>query len=84
MFLSFGLEEKNEEIFKLLEWLNIFDLDEKSAKIAADILLALKKGGTPVEIRDMFIAAICIKNDLELLTYDKHFERIKKFGLILT
>ncbi len=78
----FGRKE-NEKIFKLLKWLNIHDLDEKSAKIAADILRKLKKEGKILEIRDLFIAAICIKNDLELLTLDKHFKRLKKFGLIL-
>lgn len=81
--LWFGRKE-SEKIFKLLAWLYICKFDESAAKKAADILRTLKKDGSMLELRDLFVAAICIVNDLELLTYNKaHFEKLKKFGLVL-
>jgi predicted nucleic acid-binding protein len=74
--LWFGRKE-TEKIFELLEWLHVLELDKKSAKLAADILRQLKSKGA-IELRDLSIAAICINNDAELLSYDKHFERLKK------
>ncbi len=76
--------KESETVFELLDWLHGLDLDDMSAKLAGDILRDLKKRGAIIDIRDMFIAAICIKNDIELLTYNKkHFERIKEKGLML-
>ena len=37
-----------------------------------------------IDIRDIFVGARCIENKQELLTNNrKHFERLKKFGLVL-
>jgi len=76
--------KKSETVFELLEWLQLIDLDNMAARLAADMLRQLKSKGKIVELRDLFIAAICITNEVELLTYNKkHFERLKSFGLIL-
>lgn len=78
-----GNTDKNLMI-ELLEWLNILELDDPSARCAADLFNVLKQKGEILELRDIFIAAICIKNDIELLTLNKkHFERLKKYGLRL-
>ena len=40
--------------------------------------------GKILDLRDLFIASLCINEGIELLTYNtKHFERLKEFGLIL-
>ena len=80
-----GRKDKEEEIIdSLITWLNTKELDKKSAYRAGDIRRKLKKQGADIEFRDIFIAAICIQNDLELFTYNKkHFERLKQFGLKL-
>jgi tRNA(fMet)-specific endonuclease VapC len=40
--------------------------------------------GDILDVRDIFIASVCIIEGLELLTFNlKHFERMKKFGLRL-
>lgn len=76
--------KKSETVFQLLEWLNLLELNDKSARLAADMLRDLKKKGKMIEMRDLFIGAVCITNDVELFTYNKkHFERLKNFGLIL-
>lgn len=81
--LWFGRKEQ-EGTSELIESLEIFNFDKTSAKISADILRVLKKQGQLLEFRDVFMASICIKNNLELLTLNKkHFNRLKKLGLIL-
>ncbi|MDO8508865.1 MAG: type II toxin-antitoxin system VapC family toxin [Nanoarchaeota archaeon] len=80
-----GRKEKEENIIKdLLSWLNVKDLTKEVACKAGDIRIKLRKQGLDIEFRDIFIAAICIDNELELLTYNKkHFERMKQSGLKL-
>ncbi len=80
-----GRKENEENTIKnLLSWLNIQSLNKESAYKAGDIRIKLKKQGLDIEFRDIFIASICIENDLELLTYNKkHFERMQQFGLKL-
>ncbi|MEK6922143.1 MAG: type II toxin-antitoxin system VapC family toxin [Nanoarchaeota archaeon] len=76
--------KKTEPVFEALEWLHSLEMDDKAARLAGDILRKLKDDGRMIDIRDMFIGAICINNDIELLTYNKkHFERLKEFGLVL-
>ncbi len=75
--------KKTEPIFEMLELLHSLDMNEKTAKLAGDILRKLKDDGKMIDMRDLFIGAICITNDIELLTYNKkHFERLHEFGLI--
>ncbi|MBS3158973.1 type II toxin-antitoxin system VapC family toxin [Candidatus Woesearchaeota archaeon] len=74
----------SENIFELFSWLTPMPLTDKIARAAADIQRDLERKGNLVAIRDLFIAAICIENDLELFTYNlKDFERLEKYGLIL-
>ncbi len=76
--------KKTEPVFEALECLHSLLLDDKAARLAGDILRKLKDDGKMIDMRDLFIGAICIKNDIELLTYNKkHFERLKDFGLVL-
>lgn len=76
--------KQSENVFELFAWLTPLPLTDKIARSAADIQRDLKTKGNLVAIRDLFIAAICIENNLELLTYNlKDFERIEKHGLIL-
>lgn len=76
--------KKTEPVFEALEWLHSLEMDDKAVRLAGDILRKLKEDGKMIDMRDLFIGAICINNDIELLTYNKkHFERLKDFGLIL-
>jgi len=79
----YGRKEK-ENISGLLESLHVLIFDRESAFLAADILRELEKNGNVVELQDIFIAAICVSNKIELMTNNiKHFERLKSFGLKL-
>ncbi len=75
---------KQQNIENLIQGLKKQNLDEDAAIKAGEIRRRLKETGDTIEIRDIFIASICIENNLELLTNNKkHFERLKKFGLKL-
>jgi len=76
---------KNEETIKeLIDCLENLNFNKNAAMIAADISKELKKKGKLIDIRDLFIASICINNKIPLLTKNKkHFDRLKKYGLEL-
>ncbi len=77
--------KNSEDIFQFFEWLNVLEFNQESSILAGDILRKLELKGQILELKDIFIAAICIDNNIELLTNNKkHFERLKEFGLILT
>ena len=78
------LKHEESTIKDVLDSLIKIDFNENSALKAGDIQIKLKESGDLIDFRDLFIASICIVNNLELLTNNKkHFERLKKFGLKL-
>ena len=73
-----------EPVSDLLGSLEEFSLNPSEARRAADIHRELKKSGNTLDLRDLFIGAICIYNEMPLLTNNqKHLERLTKFGLML-
>ena len=63
--------------------IHIFDFDIESCKIASKIDKELTGSGNKLDVRDIFIASICIKNNVSLATNNqRHFERINVLNLI--
>ncbi len=61
----------------------IIHFKEREAIISSSIFKDLKRKGSIIEIRDIFIASSCIANNLPLATLNKkHFERIKELRLV--
>ncbi len=76
--------KKSEQVEELLKWIEVLNLDYKSAILAGDILRDLKKKGKPIDFRDLFIGSICIKENIPLVSRNiKDFKRLKRFGLNL-
>jgi tRNA(fMet)-specific endonuclease VapC len=76
-------DSKREDINKLTSGISVFNLDAVASKIASEIYLKLKSQNQIIEFRDIFIAAICIKNKQPIKTLNKkHFERID--GLVVS
>lgn len=64
--------------------LNIVKLKENDARLAGKIMAALEKKGKKLDFRDVTIAAICIDNEMSLVTRNrKHFRLMEEFGLKL-
>ncbi len=58
-------------------------IDERTAVHYAAIVVALRKAGTPIPTNDIWIAAAAAREGVPVLTYDAHFERIKRVGVCL-
>ena len=83
-FELFQGKKRGENVIELMHSLEVFEFNRSTSLIAGNISKALRKKGNELEIRDIFIASICIANDVELLTGNqKHFDRLKQFGLVL-
>lgn len=58
-------------------------VDREVAQIYGEIFDSLKKSGTPIPINDVWIAACAARHGATVLTFDAHFENIKRVGTIL-
>ncbi len=63
--------------------LKTLPFDDYSADIAAYIYKELSSRGLKPNIKDLFIASICIANNIPLITTDKDFKIFEEFGLKL-
>jgi tRNA(fMet)-specific endonuclease VapC len=78
--LHIGAQTKDKEIdIKFLtDGLTVLSFTDKGAIKAAQIYKELKRNNQLIEFRDIFIAAICIMNELPIVTLNKkHFQRIE-------
>lgn len=83
-FFEISCWETKKPIDEFLKSLKIVGLEINDAKLSLEIYKKLKQDGNILDYRDIFIASICINNNLKLLTENKkHFERLKEFGLEL-
>ncbi len=77
-YLRFNSEIEAENIRRFLFAVNILDFDQESAFKAGEIEANLRKKGEIIDLEDIMIAAIALKNNQRLITNNvKHFERIK-------
>jgi len=68
---------KNKDVEIVMSGLVILPFDQNAAIESAKIFHELKKKNKLIEFRDIFIAAICIVNNSEILSLNKkHFQRI--------
>jgi tRNA(fMet)-specific endonuclease VapC len=59
---------------------SVLDVDEQAASIYADIVVALRRSGTPVPTNDIWIAALAAREGATVLTFDEHFCQIARVG----
>ena len=74
-------EDEKNEVLGVLSGLPYVEMMEKTWQKAAELSVALKKGGVNLPLSDIFIAAIAIENELPVFTLDKHFEQIPNLKL---
>ncbi len=67
----------------LMNALECLNFDSTSADLSAEIYRELRRRGREMSLRDLFIGAICIRNNQKLVTADSDFEILKDFGLEL-
>lgn len=78
-FYSNNPEQSVEELEIFLENIGeILPFTAKSSKIAGEIISDLRKRQSIIDVRDLFIGAVCIENEISLLTQNvSHFKRIR-------
>jgi tRNA(fMet)-specific endonuclease VapC len=55
-------------------------LTEDEVGLYADIVLELRKAGTPIPANDIWIAAVAARHGAAVVTYDEHFRAIARVG----
>lgn len=70
-------------ITEIISSLEVLSLDKDSAVLAGEIEAFLVNAGATIDLEDIMIAAIAIKNDESLVTRNaKHFKRIPRLKVI--
>ena len=58
-------------------------VDEDVARTYAEIVVDLRKAGTPLPTNDIWVAATSARAGATVLTYDGHFSAIKRVGSLV-
>lgn len=58
-------------------------VDGEVGRIYAEIVVALRKAGTPLPTNDIWVAAAAARDGATVLTYDSHFQSIQRVGSII-
>ena len=74
-----GLKESEDSKLDL----KTYNFTRDDAILSSRMIMELRKQGKEINFRDLFIASTCKNNDLELMTFDKHFKNFEQFGLRL-
>ena len=72
-YYSQNIEHNLRQIDMLKTTYPLLFPDELTAKAYGHIKSQLRKNGTPIPENDIWIAAIAFRNDLTIITRDKHF-----------
>jgi tRNA(fMet)-specific endonuclease VapC len=61
----------------------VLDVDDAASRIYAEIVLALRKAGTPLPTNDIWIAAVAAREGAAVVTFDAHFSAIQRVGSVV-
>jgi tRNA(fMet)-specific endonuclease VapC len=77
-----GRQSKQNEaeirVFLANPVVEVLDVDSEASEIFAEIVVALRRAGTPVPTNDIWIAAVAAREGAPVLTYDGHFRSISR------
>lgn len=73
--------EKELREFLAQPVVEVVTVGEEEARAWSEIVVALRRAGTPLPSNDLWIAAIAACAGAPVLTYDEHFERIHRIGV---
>jgi tRNA(fMet)-specific endonuclease VapC len=69
-------EHEKTKILDILSALPYMEMNRSLWQKSAELSASLKKNGLNLPLSDIFIAAICLENNLPIFTLDDHFEKI--------
>jgi tRNA(fMet)-specific endonuclease VapC len=76
-----NLEELDE--FLALPVVETLPVDRRIAEMFGEIIEELRRGGRPIPVNDVWIAATCARAGAPLLTWDGRFRLIPRVGTML-
>ncbi|HLG28573.1 MAG TPA: type II toxin-antitoxin system VapC family toxin [Candidatus Brocadiales bacterium] len=85
IFTARNSSRSGENLKKYNEFIdacNILNIARETADHYSVIRLELKQKGRPIPENDLWIAAICIEQDLPLATGDAHFDNIDDLKIV--
>lgn len=85
-FLLGGRQRRNEiELDAFLDnpVVEVLPVDFETSRLYAEIVVELRRAGTPIPTNDVWIAATAARNGTTVLTCDEHFERIGRIGVLV-
>ena len=56
-------------------------MDDDAATHYAELIVDLRKLGRPLPTNDIWIAALALREGVTVLTYDSHFEHVRRVGV---
>ncbi|MEK6859560.1 MAG: type II toxin-antitoxin system VapC family toxin [Nanoarchaeota archaeon] len=82
-YKAFDSEEKIYELENFLNTIKIFGFTQDSAKEAGKLRVDLEKQGQMIDMRDLFIGAIALAENISIKTNNKkHFSRIDGLKIV--
>lgn len=75
-------EIQRKTLEELFEGVEVIEYDKDSALKSVEIEEVLMKKGQIINTVDIFIAGICLANNKQLVTLDKHFKRIPELKTV--
>jgi len=69
-------EDEKATLLETLLSLQYVEMTQPLWQKAGELSASLKKKGVNLPLSDIFIATICLKQNLQIFTLDKHFEQI--------
>jgi len=85
-FAQGGRRERNEsDLREFLAHPIVVELpvDSEASRHYAEIVLDLRRAGTPLPPNDIWIAAVAARHAALVLTHDLHFEKIARVGSVV-
>ena len=78
-------EADHDELGRFLEHpaVELIGVDRDVARLYAEIVVALRRRGTPVPTNDIWISACAARVGATLVTYDRHFELVDRVGVVV-
>ncbi len=79
------LEQNRTEVQEFLDHPVVEELavDSEVTPLYAELVISLRKAGTPVPTNDIWIGALAVRAGATVLTYDDHFKAMQRVGSII-
>lgn len=61
----------------------VLEVDADAASLYAELMIQLKRAGTPLPTNDVWIAALAVREGATIITYDQHFNDMPRVGAVI-